>query len=452
MKKTFFAAAALLAGIVSAAPITWHPPATFDPKKPGLGLEQLEGITITDIYMPKISKADPSDGGNGVYESPVHGTYNHHQQFVVIDNTIIVYWTNHLRDENGPGQRILAKTGRFSADGSTIDWCKDEEIVELVPPVHPAAKRPAADTCKVIKGAFVDSRISLINGRLFLKGRIQLCDGWTDNMRYHHLLNNDPVPDKHYNVSKTKTHRFDIYWRLAGFVQEWKLENGKLKPASELYLTTDPIPEKLQVTPTILKTMGAYNPLYANAKHLKFAPKEFQDALRQKPTDFQRTPKYTRKTFQIAADGKNGLSHWTEFVRPDGKWVVVRDNLLNPVTYYAAIKDKKEDFYPPAKRTNLYGTAMPVSGELPDGTVWFVGSDAKRENAYITWSQDGINFDKTKLLIHLRYKAIESSICKPPYGGAQYFQTISRGNYIWIVFSVAKEKIGVIRIPMNLLK
>lgn len=94
---------------------------------------------------------------------------------------------------------------------------------------------------------------------------------------------------------------------------------------------------------------------------------------------------------------------------------------------------------------------MPVAGELPDGTVWFVGSDMTRQNAYITWSKDGRIFDRTKLLMNIRYEALPG-ISKPAVGGAQYFQTITRNGNIYLVYSIAKEKIGICRIPAEVLK
>ena len=75
----------------------------------------------------------------------------------------------------------------------------------------------------------------------------------------------------------------------------------------------------------------------------------------------------------------------------------------------------------------------------------------KRENAYITWSKDGILFDKTKLLLFMRFEGTPG-LHSPKAQGAQYFQTMTRGNYIWLVFSVAKQKIGLLRIPFDSLK
>lgn len=443
---------ALAAGIAAAeppSPIEWRPPASFDASKPGLGLEPLEGITSELLYDPKPSNASPETGG--VYESVLHGTYNHHQQFVVAGEYVIVYWTNHVQDENGPGQRILARVGTFRDGGSRIDWGKPEEIIELAPPAMPAGRRPASDDSDLITGAFMDGTLQLIGGRLFLRGRLLLCDGWTDSMLYHHSANRSPVPDKHYRHTRQAQFRFDIYWILMHFVQEWKLENGRLLPASELYISGERAPAELQVTPTIRKKMGPFNPPYDTAKPLKESPLDFRQALTGKQIRFQRYPKYAPGTAKLAANGKNGLAHHAEFLRPDGSSVAIRDNLLDPTTYYAAEKNHPDEAYSPGVKTNLFGTAIPAAGELPDGTVWIAGSDMKRFNTFITWSKDGRVFDRTKLLIYQRHKAIPG-ISKPAEAGAQYFQAISRGGTIYLVYSIAKEQIGITRIPMETLK
>jgi len=456
MKPRTLAAALLLAGLTLTAaaadpapPLEWKPPASFDPARPGLGLEQLEGVAADLLYDPKPSKASPENGGT--YESILHGTYNHHQQFVVLGDRVIVYWTNHVQDENGPGQRLLARVGIFRDNGGSIDWGKPEEIVELAPPAMPAGRRPVSDDSDLITGAFMDGTLQLIDGRLFLRGRLLLCDGWTDTMLYHHNANCSPVPDEHYSRGRKPPFRFDIYWQLMGFVQEWKFEDGKLRPASELYVSGDPAPAELQVTPSIRKKMGRFLPPYDTAKPLAEAPEEFRKALQGRQAIFNRRPRYAPGTDKLAANGKNGLAHHTEFIRPDGSSVTVRDNLLDPTTYYAAEKQTPEACYGPGIKTNLFGTAMPVAGELPDGTVWFVGSDMTRQNAYITWSKDGRIFDRTRLLLHISYEAVPG-ISKPAVGGAQYFQAITRNGNIYLVYSIAKEKIGICRIPAEVLK
>ncbi|MCQ2396424.1 MAG: hypothetical protein MJ106_01855 [Lentisphaeria bacterium] len=445
------ATAPVIAPEISEPPVIWNVPEAFDTSKDGFGLEQFPGTELSFIYEPIISHADPAEGGDGKYESVMHGTYNHHQQFALIDDYVVVFWTNHVRDENGPGQRILARLGKFNEDGSQIDWGRPEDIVEVAQPVQAARLRPAADTDSVITGIFMDDIVTQVGDQILVKCRFMLCDGWTNNMKYHGSPpNTAPVPDEFYSQPRIpeKNYRYDIYWYLGSFVRTWTVKDGKLVASSEPYIYDHLPPKELQVTPTILKTMGPINELYANAKFLKDAPESFHAILRGEPKVFNRSPKYAPGTNKLAADGKNGLAHYTEFIRPDGKYVVMRDNLVDPTNYYASIKNNADECYPPAVRTNFFGAAMPVSGELPDGTVWFVGSDTKRENAYITWSKDGIHFDKTKLLIHLKFKGVPG-LNAPTGGGAQYFQALTRGNYIWIVFSVSKQNIGLLKVPFS---
>ena len=460
MKKALFFAC-LIGGVLKLAaaaapepPLVWVTPPGFDPQKPGLGMEQLPGITTVSIYDPLISNADPSMGGHRAYESVLHGTYNHHQQFVLIGDEILVFWTNHVRDENGPGQRILARTGRFDGKGGII-WAPAEKIVEVAPPGHPPRFRSEVDDQDTVDGAFMDGTLFLADGRLFLRGRLLLCDGWTDRPEYHFPPKTEPIPDENYSPGKTKTHRMDCYWYFTTFVQEWKLADGQLLPVSPLYLL-NPLPTELRLTPTIVKKVAPFNEPYRSAKLLSEAPEDFQRALAAPPTYFQRFPKYASAAdARVAADGKNGLAHYAEFHRPDGCWVAIRDNLLETRTidrtYYAAVKKADEPYFPPAELTNLFGTAMPVAGELPDGKCWVIGSDISRCNAYITWSDDGKLFDRSRLLLSLQEK-VTPGLCKPAVGGAQYFQSFSRDGAIYILYSVGKEDVRMTRIPMEALK
>ncbi len=432
--------------VFSEPPLQWMQPEGFQPKAAGLGLPQLPGVTLTDIYKPLVSHADPAEGGNGRYESVLHGTYNHHQQLVVIGNRIIVYWTNHVRDENGPGQRMLARIGKFTQSGDAIEWGRPEDIVEIAPPATSASLRPTDDSPDAIPGLSLNGTFLLIDGRLFLRGLLFFCNGWTDTPKYH-SQNTKPVPDEHYRPVRDRNFRFDIYWKFTTFIQEWTLTNDRLRPVSPMFFQEAPF-TNCQITPSIRKRMPPLNAPYDTAKPLAEASEDFRNTLKRKPVEFMRVPRYAPGMMKNAADGLNGLAHYTEFIRPDGKYVVVRDNLLATQTYYAAVKDKKDDFYPPAEKTNLFGTAMPVAGELPDGSVWLIGSDIARQNAYITWSRDGILFDRSALLLHLVYEATPG-LCKGRLGGAQYFKALTKGQSIWIVCSVAKENVSIIRIPMQ---
>jgi hypothetical protein len=173
------------------------------------------------------------------------------------------------------------------------------------------------------------------------------------------------------------------------------------------------------------------------------------DVLKGTPETFGRFPKYAPGTWRLTADGTSGLAHHSEFRRPDGSWVAIRDNLCNPGHYYAAEKAQYADCYPPAARTNLFGHAMPVAGELPDGRPWIVCNNQSRFDMYLTLSEDGRTFDQTWLLLHNTRGNTDGGMHKG--GGPQYFQAVTVGGNIWVVYSIGKEQVGVTRVPISAL-
>lgn len=465
-----FGFAVIFSGVVVAseaqAPIRWMPPPGFDPAQPGLGLPPMKNARHTILYKPKPSNADPADGGNGQYESLLHGTYNHHQQFLVVGEKVIVYWTNHVRDENGPGQRIIAKVGTIDSYG-TLAWGGDETLIEIAPPPMPAKRRLFDNKGELLDSAFLDGDLVLVDGKIYLRGRILACDGWTDDMRYHNSQLRHPVPAEHYRSGRDPDNgfRWDIYWFLASFIQQFEFVDDKIIPSSPVYIVGSPFPEILEVTPGRVKKIAPLNTPYREAKLLSEAPDEIRKIVTEAsrgrfrwqahpqslcPEGLFKSAAYTEDGFKLAINGKNGLAHMTEFRRPDGKWVALRDNLLDSEVYYAALRDTETETYPPGIRTNLFGTAMPVSGSLPDGSIWIVGSNRDRTDMFLTHSRDGIVFDNTWSLVHRRVRVLDG-VSKPTYGGPQYFQTLTAGQSIWLVYSIGKEAIGLTEIPFSAL-
>lgn len=433
------------------APLTWIPPASFDPAQPHLGLPELPGVKHSILFAPKT----PQEGDTG-YASLRHGLYNHHQQFLVNGNRVIVYWTNHLQDENGPGQRLLAKVGTLAEDGRGIEWGGDETLFELAGPAMDPKRRLTHNDHAMIDGAFLDGELTLVNGKMYLRGRLQTCDGWTDDMRYHNTPLRAPVPEAHYRSDQDKKSgfRWDVYWFLGSFVQQFDFVADKLAATSPVYFLGSTVPESVQITETQIKKLASLTPPYREGKRLKEAPKEIQDvvaAANRGRAPWQGHPNYAEGMFKRAANGKDGLAHFTEFQRPDGSWVAVRDNLLDSEVYYAAVRPSKADTYPPGIRTNLFGTAMPVAGSLPDGSVWIVGSNRDRTDMFLTHSPDGITFDRTWSLLHKRERLTEG-VSKPAIGGPQYFKALSLGSSIYIVYSLGKESLGITAIPFSALQ
>lgn len=435
--------------LVMTTPITWHPPKTFNPETPGLGLPPLAGVEHTLLYDPLPSRCELDYGGNGAYESLRHGTYSHHPQIVLFENQFIVYWTQHSRDENGPGQRILAKVGTFNDERTDIVWGGDETLYEIASAPVPVRRKHWDHDPDLIYETYAHGTLKLVNGRLYVKGMLSACHGWTDDVQYHGFPG-APLPPEHWFDGRdvSKGVRFDIWWDMGcHFVQEWRLDCGKLVAASPLYKRNEPVTRVEVAVGRFKEAVPVIEP-YASALPFDRAPERMRlDVLDGKPVPFERLPKYAPGTWKLTDDGTNGLAHHTEFRRPDGSWVAIRDNLCRPGYYYAAEKALQDDDYPPAVRTNLFGHAMPVAGELPDGRPWIICNNQSRRDMYLTLSNDGRTFDRTWLLMHNPRRASDDGMHKG--GGPQYFQAVTVNGNIWVVYSITKEQVGVCRIPLS---
>ncbi len=432
-------------------PIQWRPPESFDPDAKGLGLPRLDGVEHTLLYDPKPSACNLDEGGSGRYESLRHGTYSHHPEIVLFEDKFIVHWTQHSADENGPGQRVLAKVGTFNADRNDIEWGGDETLVELAPAPVPVRRKKKEHDPDLIYETFAGyPELQIIDDKLYLTGRLSSCHGWVNDVKYHGGMT-EPIPAEHWSDRPGNGFRYDVWWDMGcQYVQQWGLEDGELVATSQLFKRSEPV-EQVEVTRGRFKKAVDLLEPYANAKPFAEAPRTMrEDVLRGEPQPSNhRVPNYAPGTWKLTRDGTDGLAHHAEFRRPDGTWVVIRDNLENPGHYYAAEKGGKDEVYPPAVRTNLFGHAMPVAGELPDGRPWIVCNDRSRRHMYLVLSDDGYTFDRSWLLMHNPRKPSDDGLHKG--GGPQYFQAVTVGENIWVVYSITKEQIGVTRIPFTTL-
>ena len=457
-KRLFFTVFLLLSGFCEAggeAPIKWAKPRNFNHGIPGLGMTPFVGAEHQLLYDPKPCKGNVDEGGNGKFESVMHGTYSHHTRIVLFKDKFIFYWTNHSKDENGPGQRILAKVGTFNKDRTNIIWGGNETVVEIAPAPVPVRRRTRSHDSKVINEHYIQGTLFETNGRLYFQGAMYAVHGYTDQPQYAHPKEvAGPTPAKHWRDKRDVNAGFkqEVYWHLGfSFIQEWKIQGKTIVSASPIYQRSKLLGPRCEVTPGRFKKI--INPIepYKSALPFSKAPTQFKDdVLKGKRSVFSRSPRYkTAEARRKAADGSRGLAHFAEFKRPDGKWVVIRDNLARGKgsVYYAAVKDKETDFYPPAIRTNLPGYAMPAAGELPNGCVWVLGNMRSRQDFYISVSIDGINFRRTRHLLTLTGTPEPDSIGKK--GGPQYPHAVTVGPNIWIAYSITKMKEGVTRVPID---
>ena len=435
------------------APILWIPPDGFDEEAVGLGLPQLEGVSHRIIYNPAPSKANTDEGGDGVYESLEHGTFCHGPNFIIVGDHIVASWSNHTMDESGPGKRSIARVGKIIDGGEEIEWGSLSEIT--APPIPPRRRLLSGDPERL--GPYAGGGLQLINGKIYVMGSMHSAVGFTNAEEYR--LTTGPIAEENFNDGVDVEAGFDFdKWAPLGFsfVQGWRIdENDELVPDSPLYQRT-PFVDRFEVTPGRFKTaVPDLQAPYDSALPFSEASDEFRaDVLNGAPVSFGRSPKFAPGEAHIAADGINALAHAAEFQRPDGMWVSLRDNLLNPGYYYASLKENQSDYYPPAYETNLYAGANPAAGEMPDGRPWIIcnsyddyyrAADRSRKDMYITLSDDGVVFDRTWLILHVDGDP-DGGVYK--FGGPQYFKPLILGSNLWVFYSITKMKIGLTKMPL----
>jgi hypothetical protein len=442
---------------MTASPINWIAPDSFDENTEGLGLPLLEGISHQMLYDPAPSEANVDEGGDGIYESALHGTFNHHQTIIPYHDSFVVTWTNHSRDENGPGQRTLARVGTLSADGQDIDFGDPVGSMSApAPQPIPVRRRPSDHDPDVIY-PYATGNLRLINDSLYFFGHITACHGFTRDEKNRRPT--APLPEADWSdcLDVDAGFFFDVWFNLGlDWVQKWDVRDGRLVPMTPMYCMTA-LRKEVEVTPGRVKKVAELLPPYRDMLSFDEANSFVKDDVGDGvPVSFGRTAKYRPGESFLSADGKHALAHEAEFRRPDGTWVVLRDNLLNHGHYYGAEKQTEEDYYPPSVETNLYGGAQMIAGELPDGRPWIIcnsyddyfgAADRSRKDMFLTLSEDGRTFDRTWLLLHINRES-DGGVYK--FGGPQYFKHIVVGDNIWVVYSVTKEKVGLTKIPIQL--
>ncbi|HPN84544.1 MAG TPA: hypothetical protein PK821_04315, partial [Victivallales bacterium] len=442
------------------APIKWIAPEKFDPRLPDLGFSHLKGVEHVEIFHALPSKAAIEDGGNGKYESLRHGTWNHGPLLLQFKNHLIAFWNSHALDEGGPGSRPLGKFGKILDEEGNVDWGGDENLFEAAPPAVPVRRRRIESGTEKVNCVQTRKGFHIIEGRLFFCGNLIALHGkssdssvfWDGAIKF-----GETIPSRSFRAGPDALALGgqNLRWELGvDFYQEWDIVDGKLKTISPLYRSGE-IPKTISMTPDLTMPVEPFTEAFQNAVPFADAPCEIRRLIKEgKRISPGRPLKYPPGKSNLTVDGSNGLAHRTQFKRPDGSWVAVRENqkpTIQPV-YFAAEKPDEESFYPPARRTNLYGAVNPHAGELPDGTVYIVCNSPKRRTMFITLSKDGRVFDRTYFLMHKVLSDYTPGIMKReggPGAGPQYFHAVIVQKSLWIIYSISKEHIGATRIPLE---
>ncbi|MBR4014108.1 MAG: exo-alpha-sialidase, partial [Clostridia bacterium] len=125
------------------------------------------------------------------------------------------------------------------------------------------------------------------------------------------------------------------------------------------------------------------------------------------------------------------------FSRTDGGTIIVAASTDDGKTWTDSYHTKIQD----------YGAKFQF-GRLPDGRYYYLGNmDNKRSNITLIVSDDGINFDQWYVLKDDEYTQMESGMYKAGLYGypTSYFDE----NYMYVVYSLRKESVEVLRVPLS---
>lgn len=323
--------------------------------------------------------------------TPETGSYSHHSHIVHFEGTIFAVWSNHPRDEDAPGQRVLLS--RSIDQGST--WA---EFVELFPPldrVDPASADGEGRRTQCANGFAVVDRILYALSEVW-------DDGGGCRTAGRGRLVRSIKPDGALGAP---------FWL------------GKDAPAPKAGLPAYPAGD-----PALVEEINAYLGLPGNEPTWEFRH------LTTRPT---------------ADDGHLLCEPTTAWKLRNGAWCKLYRDLGRSNCNYASFSHDDGLTWTAGTRTNFPdANSRATAGVLPDGQVYVISNTSPdgRVPLAISLSKDGLSFDRTALIrndaVPLRHEGRWKNT------GFQYPHSAIVDDSLCVMYSVNKEDIQVTRIPL----
>lgn len=334
-----------------------------------------------------------------IYAPDTSWLYNHHASITHFKNMFVAMWSNGMKDEDKPGQRVL-----FSLSKDFIHWSKPALLT--IPSVY------KNDTLNVLTAAgfhqFNDTLVAYYgeyspyrtNTHLWAKISV---DGehWSNATDMHVPVNPNHGPQKINNgrliISGNFTFPYtDDYRGLNG----WNISS--FYPDS-LYKEDNPAT------------------FYAPAEKSGFPPL-------CEGSFFQTDDKTIHMLLRVTGKGWKGKLWLTESNNDGTTW-------SKPVETIFTDNDSKFHF-----------------GRLPDGRFYYVGipdtlHHYARTPLVLSLSTDGKNFDKNYIIADEEYKLKKEGLWKGGQFG--YPHTIIYDGYMYVIVSRQKEAIEVLRFKLD---
>jgi hypothetical protein len=331
-----------------------------------------------------------------LYEAePVTGTYSHHPHITHFKGAIYAMWSNHAKDEDAPGQRVLMR--RSTDQGNT--WA---ELVELFPPLD---------------------RVGLASEDG--KGRRTQCANGFANVENTLYAFSEVWDDGGDNRQAGQG-------RLVRSIRQDGLLGDPFWLRNESPVEIPEVPAYPAGDPATVEKINTF---------LRLPENELTWDFRYLTTDIE------------AKDGHRLCEPTPAWQLRDGTWVKLYRDLGKPVSHhnYASFSvDGGEEWTAPTRTDFIDGCARTNAGTLPDGQVYIISNidpDGARDPLAISLSRDGLNFDRVSLIRSgapaMRYEG------RWKCDGFQYPHSLLLGDNLWVVYSVGKEDVQLTRIPIN---
>jgi hypothetical protein len=346
--------------------------------------------------------------------TPESGTWNHHQHIFHVGGVFYAVWDTHIRDENGAGQHGVMR--RSTDQGRT--WTPVEQ---LFPPS--ARNVPAADS-------YPETRFQTFSGFAEIDGTLYAVTDvadWT-------------------SAGKKKVKPRRKIGRMCRSIGP----DGTLGPIFWLLpAAPEPVPGFPAYPPgdpALVARIGDYFRQPGQEIQLEFAPRVHPDS----------------------DDGHVMAEPVPSYRLDDGTWVkLFRDSGVRGArtlkeeeatksrrNYASFSFDGGRTWTVPTRTSFPDACARSNAGRLPDGQVYVINNalplatkQGGRSLLAISLSRDGLDFDRMAVLRFLppqpRFEGRSKAV------GYAYPHSVIVGQHLWVIYSVNKEDIEVLRVPLS---
>ena len=348
--------------------------------RPDLGYPVLENKLTREIY----------------HATPETGTYSHHGYIAVFRGDLFAIWSNHSRDEDAPGQRVLMS--RSGDPGKS--WT---DFTEIFPPrdeVEPRSEEDPNDRSMIANGFAVADDSLYAVAEVFLRAR--------DRKGLGRLARKVAPGDE----------LGPIFW----------LHDSPAEPV-------EGFPEYPAADDPRFKSVATkINEYLAQPEHL--------------PSWKYRGENQSRIT---APDGQRLCEPTEAWRMPNGTQVRMWRVKGKPRCNYASFSGVEgRTWYGPIKTEFPDTHSRSCAGNLPNGTAYVINNPGRgRDPLVISLAEDGLTFDRHAVIAcdapPMRHKGRSKG------RGFQYPHAEVAGDHLFVVYSVNKEDMQVTRIPIKAL-